>query len=342
MCLICLFMKKILFVFKSLTLVFLLSIITSCKTQNEVEEIELKSYFKSSDIPFMRFPYRIDMDANSLILFDMASDSMFYHILRYPDLTYLQSIGKKGSAPDEIILPTPFQLCNGNVVLLDGAKTTLLYYNNSTSGQFSLEDRKDLGLPRSVDFVMANDSVVYIEDLNGESRIIKVSLSGKEELFHIPYTDTMEKGNAEIASLWRSFMAYNVNTDKLALVTQFGDVLEIYDLKIKTSKIVIGEGGQPKKDGQIEGYHDIKWRNNMIYALYSGRSRADLVKSFKMGHKEPDGGNIIKVFNEDGNLIKQYHLDCFINGFTIDDSKKLLLGITSNQDESILYFDLDE
>lgn len=59
--------------------------------------------------------------------------------------------------------------------------------------------------------------------------------------------------------------------------------------------------------------------NDKIYALYSGRYREDLNRSYEKGRKEPDGGNIIKVFDADGILIKQYRLDSFINGFTFDE-----------------------
>ena len=334
-------MKNALLV-KFLILMILSSFVISCKHQQDVEEIDLKSYFKSSDIPFLRFPYRIDVSDDYLVLFDMASDSMFYHILRYPDLTYLQSIGKKGNAPDEITLPTPFQIYKNKIVLMDGVKSNLFYYADSISGRFTLTDNCKMELNRTIDFVVADDSTVYAEDLSGNSRIIKVSHSKQEMMFDIP-VEASDKKSADIAYLWRSFMAYNARLEKLALVAQSGDVLEIYDLKNKTSKVVVGDGGYPRKGGQIEGYHDVKWRNDKIYALYSGRLRDDLNRSYERGQKEPDGGNIIKVFDADGNLIKQYRLDCFINGFTFDKKNTLLLiGVTSNQDDPILFFNLDE
>ncbi|GAB6867699.1 hypothetical protein JCM16496A_01040 [Bacteroides rodentium JCM 16496] len=288
----------------------------------------------------MRFPYRIDVDGDYLVLFDMASDSMFYHIVRYPDLTYLQSIGKKGSAPNEIMLPTPFQIYENKIVLMDGARPVLYYYTDSIAEQFTLTKSFKVGLNRSVDFVVADDSTVYIEDLSGESRVIKVSHAQKDMMFNIP-TEFADRGNAEIAYLWRSFMAYNANLKKIALATQSGDVLEILDLKNETTKVIVGNDGRPRKEGQIEGYHDVRWKNDKIYALYSGRYREDLNRSYEKGRKEPDGGNIIKVFDADGILIKQYRLDSFINGFTFDEKKpSLLIGITSNEDNPILFFDL--
>lgn len=324
-----------------LFLVISLGFFTACKHQQSVEEIELKGYSKPLNIPFMRFPYRIDVDRDYLVLFDMASDSMFYHIVRYSDLEYLQSIGRKGSAPDEITLPTPFQIYKNNIVLLDGVKSNLYYYADSIPEQFALTKNLKLDLNRSVDFVVGDDSTVYVEDLSGECRIIKVSRGQKEMMFDIP-TELVGKGNAEIAFLWRSFMAYNDNLQKIALATQSGDVLEILDLKNETAKVIVGGDGRPRAEEQIEGYHDIKWKNDTIYALYSGRSREELNQSFKKGQKEPDGGNIIKVFDADGAFIRQYRLDCFINGFTFNKSDtSQLIGITSNQDSPIVFFDLN-
>lgn len=131
-------------------------------------------------------------------------------------------------------------------------------------------------------------------------------------------------------------MAYNPQLNKIALASQFGDVLEVYGIGIKDSLVVEGEGGKPRKDKQIEGYCDIKWKGDSIWTLYSGRNREELKNQAKKGIRMPDGGNIIKVYSQDGTLIATYSLDCYINGFDVDEDR--IVGITSNSDSPIVVY----
>ena len=63
-------------------------------------------------------------------------------------------------------------------------------------------------------------------------------------------------------------------------------------------------------------YHDIKWSNNEVYALFSGRSREELNRMFEAGKRMPDGGNILKVFDEGGNFLRSLMIN-IISSFTL-------------------------
>ena len=104
-----------------------------------------------------------------------------------------------------------------------------------------------------------------------------------------------------------------VELEEVAMATQFGDVIEIYNLNNGDSSCFVGNQGAPKEnDGQIEGFCDIKWVGENIYTLFSGRLRADLIRKSEAGKKEPMGGNIIKVFDRGGNVLEEYELDTYI------------------------------
>ena len=118
-------------------------------------------------------------------------------------------------------------------------------------------------------------------------------------------------------------------------------MIEVYDLKDGSSDVQVGQDGAPRDGkGQIEGFHDIKWINDTIYTLYSGRLREELIRKLQQGQKEPDGGNLIKVYNRDGEFVRQYRLDTYINGFTYDAARHRLIGVGSNQDNPFVYFNL--
>ena len=335
-------MKFHLFTYKLLFVILLFTHITSCDSDKEIPTIDIKGNNAICEIPFMRFPYRIGLNKEQLIILDMASDSMFYHVIKYPELKYQYSIGKRGSGPNEIVLPTPFQFYNDKLFLMDGINSKLMCFQQNDENIYTLQQKKELGSSRSVDFVIVNDSVTYIENLNGDSRIIKHTNKKAEKMFSIPsaVSNREDFNSVELALTWRSFMTYNGNLNKLALVTQMGDVLEIFDMNNNTAVVKYGKIGQPNTQKQIEGYHYVEWKDNKIYALYSGRDRDELDRNFNMGKRLPDGGNFIKVFSDNGDFIKQYRLDHFINSFTFCNEDNTIIGITSNQDEPLIYFDL--
>ena len=318
----------------------LLFSLAGCKeTAPQVEEIYLEGHavFEEMDGPYMRLPYRVGIEGGRMVLLDLASDSMFYHVYSYPEIAYLYSIGKKGDGPNEMVLPTPFQLYGKQFVFLDGAKSELHYYQRADSGKMELTRKWNLEMPLTVDFAVVDDTTVVVENMNGDSRLIEITPTQRIKKFKISCEE--ENGEANTARLWRSLMDYDAMTGYVVMATQMGDVLEIYDLKEDSvKKVVTGETGTPRVEQQIEGYHDVKWKDGCIYALYSGRSKDELNKKFNAGQREPDGGNLIKVYSSDGLLLKLYHLDSYINGFTFDKDK--IVGITSNSDSPVILFEL--
>lgn len=323
-------MKKYIMAFSTI-----LFFIFGCSQNKEQEMVSLKGEYLDMDEVYMKFPYRIGFyGGKNIILLDLASDSCFYHVLSYPQMKYSYSIEVRGDGPKETILPTPFYSKGDKLWTLDGARSIIRSYSaeKGDTAMFSC----NLHLPLNVDFAMMDDSTALVEDMSGKSRILLVDLVNKSNipLYRIP--NGMNQNTKDEGYLWRSFMAYNPQLNKIALASQFGDVLEVYDIGIKDSLVVEGEGGKPRKDKQIEGYCDIKWKGDSIWTLYSGRNREELKNKAKKGIKMPDGGNIIKVYSQDGTLIATYSLDCYINGFYVDEDR--IVGITSNSDSPIVVF----
>ncbi|MDR0745695.1 MAG: hypothetical protein LBF17_04285 [Mediterranea sp.] len=322
-------MKKIFYL-----LILILSIV-SCDVKNEVEIIKLHGESRHIFMPYMKMPYRVALSENYLVVFDLISDSSFYHVVSYDNLEYLYSLGKKGGGPNEITLSTPCQIRGTDLFVLDGAKSNIYKYK-LTKKQAELVDMRKLPIPLTIDFVCKNDTVIIAEDLSGNNRLIEIAPSGSTGLFHIP----VEENTGNIGHLWRSFMGYDSLLNKLALATQFGDVIEIYNLNNNSSKVIVGNEETPREKSQIEGYCDIQWSQGLIYALFLGRSKDKLNQNFFAGKKEPDGGNILKVFDEEGNLLRMYLLDCYINGFSIYNDQ--MIGVTSNNDEPLIFFSLNK
>lgn len=315
-----------------------LSVLVGCTEHPSVQTIELTGETQLAELPYMRVPLRIAVNGQALYMMDLVSDSMFCHVADYPELTYRYSVVKKGNAPEEAVLSTPFQVDRDCLVFMDGSTSKLFYYDCTDKQEARLLSIKKLE-GTSLDFVVSLDSVVYREDLSGASRLIENGKEGKKNWFSIPATSP-KQSNAELAYLWRSYMTYDNESGKIAMATQFGDVLEIYDMKNHTSKIIVGEGGEPRKEDQIAGFCDVRWHEGKIYALYLGRKQEDLQREYAQGDRK-EGADLIREYDADGNMLRQYHLDHLINGFAVDSRNHRIVGITQNQDDPVIYFDLD-
>jgi hypothetical protein len=287
------------------------------------------------ELPFMRFPSNIALLDSVIVILDLASSEYFYHLCSYPDFVYQYSVGRRGNGPGEIVTPTPFQIYQRSVIMLDGAKGNLFRHTPNSDRVLVAQN---FNMPLTVDFVMLNDTTILTGDLNNQNRLALYTPNTRIGLFPIPEKSANSSFDAGL--LWRSFMDLNHSKNKLVLATQFGDVIEIYDLNQNNYIQKVGKDGLPRSASQhIKGYCDVKWWDNDIYALYM--SNGDFLRKSGI-QRAPMGGNIIHVFDEYGNKKKVYHLDMYINGFTIDERRNLIIGITADEDDPVFLFELPD
>jgi hypothetical protein len=330
-------MKQI-FYFFLIAILFL----SACSTGDEVDVVYLKGVNpKTEDIPFMKFPFRIGLDDSTVVMLDLAADSCSYHVVSYPDFQHLYSLGKRGNGPEEIILATPFQLRKGHLFLLDGNRGYLFNIDITRKLNTDLKVHTRFDLTTCVDFVCINDTTLILGDLSGKNRLLHATPQQQTGIGELPNEQVVEEG-ANQAYVWRSYMDINYELNKVALATQFGEVLEIVDLNDYSVRRIIGKGGVPQSaTQQLAGYFDVKWRKNNIYVLYSDMSETEQNRQTANNQRPPSGGDQIHVFDQNGVKIKIYHLDASINGFTVDEKNNLLIGISSNSDYPVYLFNLD-
>ncbi len=104
-------------------------------------------------------------------------------------------------------------------------------------------------LVRTLDFDIVDDSTFVVSDYTGTHRFVIIDHKGQiiRNQQKIPVReDKKQIANIALAQAWRSFIDYNPDNGILAMVTQLGEVLEIYDLKADTIvNIVYGKNGEP-------------------------------------------------------------------------------------------------
>ena len=296
---------------------------------------------------YMRYPYRIRLADSFMYVMDLHTAEYYIHKMKYEvNTTHIFSYGKRGEGPMELLDAENIRLdSEGRVWCLDANRHKLVMWDSSGHQEINLSPQ----LLRSLDFAFMDDSTIIVPDYTGEHRICLINLNGDiiKQLFSIPDKRSHKLSRIPLAQAWRSFIDYNQKTGILAVVTQLGQVLEIYNIKEECIIAVINsESGAPKfnlkqdfaiPDG-IMGYSDVHVADDVIYALFWGYSFDDIRK----GLIKNEGGNRLQVFDTNGIALKEYILDRYVTGFCIDKDQNKILALDTNSDQPIIEYDLNK
>lgn len=303
-----------------------------------------------TDSIYFRYPFRIRKIDSLIYILDLHNPDFYCHAFAYPAMTSTASLAQTGNGPEEFLSVMNIRSNpDGAIYLLDTNKKAISIYNpgdHTLSKHINLSDN----LIRSLDFTLINDSLFAIPDYTGTCRINIVDTYGniQKRLFKIPTKKSKDPDIPDIvlAQAWRSFLDYNPENGILAMATQLGQVIEIYNLKTnEIINILYGKSGEPEYVDQgayavpdgIMGYSDVQVGKNRIYTLFWGTSFKDIRKN---PLKRMEGGNILQVFNLDGTPVIQYTLDRHITGFTIDETNNRLLGVDVNNNQPVVEYQL--
>ena len=302
------------------------------------------------DTALLRYPFRIRIEGDRAIVMDLHGLDHYGHLFQYPSFQYLSSFGKRGDSPTEMLSMENFRLQDRGVWTLDANKSELTRLDFSSSGDSLLRDEAvtlDEDILRPLDFAIYNDSMFIIPDYSGENRLCWLNDDGElvKKIGAIPSINNqaLRKARPALAQAWRSFIDYNSHNGVLAMVTQLGEVLEVYNLKDSTEVIRIGENGEPKFKifegygipSGIMGFSDVQVTDNAIYAVFHGTTFKEIVKH--NGHL-PDGGKYIYVFSLKGEPLYKYVLDHYVYGFWVDEATKTIIATDINNDQPIVRF----
>lgn len=315
-----------------------------------LQEKELKAETVTLDTALFRYPFRIRIEGDKALVMDLHGADYYYHVFQYPDFNYLNSFGKRGDSPTEMLSAENLRYVGDAIWTLDANKGELGRFVFSLSGDSLLREEAvtlDKGLLRSLDFALYNDSTFIIPDYSGERRFCWVNRQGKliDKSGLIPSTNKEALANARpaLAQAWRSFIDYNPRNGVLAAATQLGEVLEIYNLQDSTHVVCVGPCGEPEfkvSEGYglptgIMGFSDVQVTDRAIYAVFHGRTFKEISKQ---KDSVIDGGRYIYVFSLQGEPLCKYTLDRYIYGIHVDEEKKIITATDVNNDQPIVTF----
>lgn len=285
-----------------------------------------------------------------IYLLDLHGQDYFVHSFVYPSFEHKESLAPKGNGPNDFIGVDNIRIKESGDVLILDANKEIIRAIHSISDSIISNINLSKELIRCLDFAIIDDSTFAIPDYTGEHRVQIIDNRGniQKRLFQIPSRERSheKKSSIVLAQAWRSFIDYNPNNGILAMATQLGQVIEIYNLKEeKEISILYGKHGEPKFASKgayaipngIMGYSDIHVGTSKIYTIFWGHTFKEIQQN---PHARMDGGNMIQVFSIDGEPLKQYKLDKKITGFHIDEANNKLIGLDVNSEYQIVEYNL--
>lgn len=299
-----------------------------------------------TDGVYMRYPFRVKQIDSTLVIMDLHGPDYYYHEFSFPYLKFKRSFAKHGIGPNEFLDAENIRIDRqGRFYLLDANKHSInLYDRGKTDTLVRIKLSEEL--IRTLDFDIVSDSIFVVPDYTGRHRFNLINRKGEivRNCFTIPGKQN-NSSDMVLAQAWRSFIDYNPTNGILAMATQLGQVLELYDLKKNSIiGIVYGKGGAPEFTNKgayaapngIMGYSDVYVGENKIYTVFWGKS----FKEIRNSNDSNDGGNLLHVFDLKGNPICQYVLDRYITGFTVDEKQNKIIALDVNGEHPLLEYQL--
>lgn len=311
------------------------------------EVVELKGTHITDIDTFIfkpREPFMVIRD--SILL--MKNFSSPYFAFRYPDLTYIQSIGKIGKGPDEFIVPLlspsadPKHLAyllegsNGNVYAL-GHDLKPVYLHNIYAGQkkgWGVDDFTNIG-PNKYMYVYQSKpgKGIFEVEMEGDSARIK-------EVFNLTLNKNRKSPFAYIGS-----MAVNTQRNRMIYAYKYFKVIKFMDMEGKNVRTLnfqqksFDDGSLKMLDGldsNVTHYMQALPTRDYVYITYSGRT------PYQVGadHGKQNYYMHIEKYDWNGNPVQKYKLNDFSVYSTIDGQTNQLVLATYYHDDPFVVYQL--
>lgn len=308
------------------------------------------------DTALFRYPFRVTVKAGNAVVMDLHNADYFLHAFSYPEWKHITSFGKRGEGLDEMLPADCIRfISTDSIWTLDCNRMRINRWKiapNIHKATIIENIELDKRLVRVLDFYPMKSGFL-VGDYLGENRHKWTNSQG--EWFHstnqIPTENKYDDvSRPALAQAWRSFFDYNPSNNILAMVTQLGEVLEIYNLQDNNQIIKYGPEGEPKfqiaqSEGiptGIMGFSDIQITDKHIYTVFHGRKFKDIAKSLQKGERPEDGDRFIHVFDLNGKFIYKYILDRAIYGIHVDESTGTIIATNVNSDEPLIKFKIEQ
>lgn len=297
------------------------------------------------ELDSIRNPYMMEYVCHRLYFADLYQDT-FIRTFDWDSGKYLMDFAKKGMGPDEFLYFTVMTAFENKLYLWDTNKGTI----------FKADFRDEKKEPVFTGVKIPSDSLLlaafkvlpikngkYVATglikgkrlavIDSEGQVVTTFGDYPKEHAGQTYTD-IENGFA-----YQGFMAYSPEKESLAVGSMNGESISFYDMHdIQTPRLIkeyICSFPQYDNDSSSEawsvvfrpdnvnGFIELKSSSDYCIGLFSGVSRTE---------EETYGGNMILLFDWEGNPIKIIKLKYRYTNMAFNESKKELILFGKNPD----------
>lgn len=317
---------------------------------------ELKGNVVPLDSALFRYPYRLRVNKDRVVMEDLHGVDHFFHLFTYPDFRYLSSFGQRGQGPEEMMTVDDCRWRGNSFWGLDNIKSELVRWDFDEGRTQMIRKERiklDKATFRAFDFVFYRNNSVLIPNFSGDTRFCEVDINGKliKKWGTIPTDDKdgLEKAPHVFGQGWSSMIDYSSESGILVAVTQYGEVMEIWNTKNNVYQILKGKLGDPKFEvsqqkyaipAGVRGANDIQVTDRAIYVIFRGVSMKEDMLAYQKGKPLPEGGRTVRVFSLDGKPLKQYKLNHSVSGIWVDEQAGKMWALDVNSDEPLVEYRL--
>lgn len=195
---------------------------------------ELQGQVIPLDTALFRYPYRIRVNEDRVVIEDLHGIDHFFHFFTYPDFRYLSYFGQRGQGPEEMVTVDDCRWLGKSFWGLDNIKSELVRWEFDESRIQMLRKERvklDKAIFRAFDFLFYKNRSVLIPNFSGDTRFCQVDSNGKliKKWGEIPTENrkALKEMPHAFGQGWSSFIDYSPKSETLVAVTQLGEVLEI-------------------------------------------------------------------------------------------------------------------
>lgn len=301
------------------------------------------------------FPSKLAVIDNYLILVDSKADKLI-NIIDLNSNELRISFGTRGQGPDEFIgisqiIPDPNLTDCFWIYDLSTQKLKCFNITKILNQNFYPEKMIDVSSRKGF---LARLIILPYQRMIGtglllEGRVAILNASGDliKTIGRIPVVFKNKRFAPHHSNGFLSYIAYRQRTEEIYLATQYGSIIEKYNMEGTLLATYLGQDQffpdydiVPAGQGYVmtynkktrSGYLDIKYnkKTDKLFLLYSGK------KKFSEEGKSQGGGEIIYVLDNRDILVEQIELDKNVYQIWISDDCSTILGLS---DKEVLKFD---
>lgn len=333
-----------------LLITYLFTLLTSCQERKEQETIptqSLKHELLMGDEYFIKRIADMTLMNDSIIVLRSSKSEKLFQILNPSQKTVFE-FGDIGQGPNDFLSPSS----------LSSEKDNSFSFYDLNKRRYSTIHLNHENDSWQVEHHFKSDSLIHISVMPvADNRYIATGMYPKHRLtlldengnllkgfFEIPYRDEKERKVNEMvrAEAYQGKIAVSPSRKRLVQAMSKGDMIYFYNITGNGELILLSEqvnsypkyrydNGAMHQESPIH-YLDISVTEDYVYALYSGRNyKDDKDKAFQ--------GNFLRVFDWNGKLVKEFHLDIDVQAITTTKNNQRIYAVSYLPDPVLVAFE---